>query len=73
MTFTIRVATSGTTNVHLSLQDQAGKDFSSPQTTTITSSLQISDKTGIAFIIVAVLLGVLGLWRQFNRKKDPDE
>ena len=73
VTFTIRVATSGTTNVHLSLQDQAGKDFSSPQTTTITSSLQISDKTGIAFIIVAVLLGVLGLWRQFNRKKDPDE
>lgn len=73
VTFTIRVATSGTTNVHLTLQDRAGNDFSSPQTTTITSSLQISDKTGIAFIIAAVLLGVLGLWRQFNRKKDPDE
>ncbi|MFR0568577.1 DUF6049 family protein [Bifidobacterium apri] len=73
VTFTIRVATSGSTSVHLTLLDRKGSGFSSAQTTTITSSLQISDKTGIAFIGVAFLLGVLGLWRQFHRKKDPDE
>jgi len=35
--------------------------------------LQISDKTGFIIIGIAVLLGALGLWRQFHRKKDPDE
>ncbi len=73
VTFAIRVATSGSTTVHLTLLDRQGSTFSSAQTTTITSSLQISDKTGIAFIGVAFLLGVVGLWRQFHRKKDPDE
>ena len=71
--FTIRVATSGTADATLSLQDRQGITFRATQTTHITSALQISDKSGFIIIGIAVLLGALGLWRQFHRKKDPDE
>lgn len=71
--FTIRVATSGTADATLSLQDRQGITFGATQTTHITSALQISDKSGFIIIGIAVLLGALGLWRQFHRKKDPDE
>jgi hypothetical protein len=71
--FIIRVATSGTADAALSLQDRQGITFGATQTTHITSALQISDKTGFIIIGIAVLLGALGLWRQFHRKKDPDE
>ncbi len=71
--FTIRVATSGTADATLSLQDRQGITFGATQTTHITSALQISDKTGFIIIGIAVLLGALGLWRQSHRKKDPDE
>lgn len=73
VTFTIRVATSGSTKAHVTLLDRSGETFSSPQTTTITSVLQISDKGGMIFLAVSVALGALGLWRQFHRKKDSDE
>lgn len=71
--FTIRVATSGTADATLSLQNRQGITFGATQTTHITSALQISDKSGFIIIGIAVLLGALGLWRQFHRKKDPDE
>ena len=71
--FTIRVATSGTADATLSLQDRQGITFGATQTTHITSALQISDKSGFIIIGIAVLLGALGLWRQSHRKKDPDE
>ena len=71
--FIIRVATSGTADATLSLQDRQGITFGATQTTHITSALQISDKSGFIIIGIAVLLGALGLWRQFHRKKDPDE
>ena len=71
--FIIRVATSGIADATLSLQDRQGITFGATQTTHITSALQISDKTGFIIIGIAVLLGALGLWRQFHRKKDPDE
>jgi hypothetical protein len=29
--------------------------------------------SGFVFIAIAIALGLLGLWRQFHRKKDPDE
>lgn len=72
-TFTIRVSTAGSTTAHITLQDRDGVEFSDSRSTTITSALQISDKTGFGIIAAAAVLGVLGLWRQFHRKKDPDE
>lgn len=73
VTFTIRVVASGTTTAHLTLQDRDGDAFGDEQSTSITSSLQISDMSGFAIIVGAVALGLVGLWRQFHRKKDPDE
>ena len=69
----IRVTTSGTAVAREQLVDRDGEPFGAMQQTSITSSLQISDKSGLAIIIFAVALGLLGLWRQFHRKKDPDE
>lgn len=73
VTFTIRVSTSGTTVAHVSLADRHNTAFGNTQDTTITSVLRISDASGFVIIGFAVLLGLVGLWRQFNRKKDPDE
>lgn len=69
----IRVTTSGTAVAREQLADRDGDPFGAVQQTSITSSLQISDKSGLVIIIFAVALGLLGLWRQFHRKKDPDE
>ena len=71
--FTIRVVASGTADATISLFDRNGMAFGTTQVTHITSALQISDKSGFVIIGFAVLLGAVGLWRQFNRKKDPDE
>lgn len=72
-TFNVRVSTSGTATARLTLTDRRGDEFSTPQSTRITSTLRLSDMSGMIFIAIALVLGVLGLWRQFNRKKDPDE
>ncbi|PAU69048.1 DUF6049 family protein [Bifidobacterium criceti] len=69
----IRVTTSGTTMAREQLFDRDNKPFGAVQQTSITSSLQLSDKSGLAIVIIAAALGLLGLWRQFHRKKDPDE
>ncbi|MBT1163029.1 DUF6049 family protein [Bifidobacterium felsineum] len=71
--FTIRVSTSGSAIAHVSLADRQSVAFGNTQDTTITSVLRISDASGFIIIGFAVLLGLVGLWRQFNRKKDPDE
>lgn len=73
VTFTIRVSTAGQTVAHIKLLDQRGKAFSSTQNTPIISTVQISDMSGFVFIAIAIVFGVLGLWRQFHRKKDPNE
>ncbi|WP_219070248.1 DUF6049 family protein [Bifidobacterium simiiventris] len=73
VTFTIRVATSGKATATISLQDRDGHPFGAAQSTSITSVLRISDMSGFVIIGFAIVLGLLGLWRQFNRKKDPDE
>lgn len=73
VTFTIRVATSGKTTAHINLLDRNDQLFGSTQNTEITSILRISDMSGFIMIGFSLLLGVLGLWRQFHRKKDPDE
>ncbi|KFI49548.1 DUF6049 family protein [Bifidobacterium biavatii] len=73
VTFSIRVSTSGSANATIALQDRNGQAFGEPQTKRITSVLQINDMSGFVIIGFAVVLGLLGLWRQFHRKKDPDE
>ncbi|NMN01022.1 hypothetical protein G1C96_1604 [Bifidobacterium sp. DSM 109958] len=73
VTFTIRVLTSGHATAHLTLLDADGERFGDDHQTHISSKLQISDMSGTVIIALAVALGVLGLWRQFHRKKDPDE
>ena len=73
VTFTIRVSTSGSSTAHVSLTDREGNSFGNTQDTAITSMMRISDASGFIIIGFAVLLGIIGLWRQFHRKKDPDE
>lgn len=73
VTFSLRAATSGSAVATVSLQDRNGVAFGQQQHTSINCVLKISDKTGFIIIGLAVALGALGLWRQFNRKKDPDE
>ncbi|RSX57451.1 hypothetical protein D2E24_0749 [Bifidobacterium samirii] len=73
VTFKIRVSASGSARATLTLHDRDGRQFGSSRTTDITSVLRISDMSGFVIIGLAVLLGLLGLWRQFHREKDPDE
>lgn len=73
VTFKVRVATAGKADVTISLIDQDGQPFGQTGTAHITSNLRLSDMSGLIFVLIAVLLGLVGLWRQFHRTKDPDE
>ncbi|MFT8705137.1 DUF6049 family protein [Bifidobacterium aquikefiricola] len=73
VTLPIRVAAAGQANASLVLLDRTGQAFGVTHSTRITSSLRLSDMSGLAILVVAGIFGLLGLWRQFNRKKDPDE
>lgn len=73
ITINITVLQSGRSTVNLSLQDRSGQAFGATTQTTVTSFFQISDWSGYAILGFAVLLGLVGLWRQFHRIKDPDE
>ncbi|NMN02715.1 DUF6049 family protein [Bifidobacterium panos] len=73
VTFSLRAATSGKATATITLEDHDGNQFGQPQKTTINCVLKISDMTGFAIVAIAVAFGLLGLWRQFHRKKDPDE
>lgn len=69
----LRSTTSSKVKATFALEDRNHNVFSSTKETAITSTLQISDKSGTIIIIFAFALGAFGLFRQFNRKKDPDE
>lgn len=73
VTFKVRVATAGQANVDITLIDRNGKPFGQTRRARITSNLRLSDMSGLIIVVIAVLLGLWGLWRQFHRKKDPDE
>ena len=73
VTFKVRVATAGRANVDIGLLDRQGRPFGQVRRAQITSNLRLSDMSGLIIIVIAVLLGLLGLWRQFHRTKDPDE
>ena len=72
-TFRLRAATSGSAIASIALEARVGVRFGQMQQTSISCILKISDMTGFIIIAAAVVLGLLGLWRQFHRKKDPDE
>ena len=69
----LRSTTSSKARAIFGLEDRSHRAFYNHKETMITSTLQISDKSGTIIIIFAFALGILGLWRQFHRKKDPDE
>lgn len=73
VTLPVRVTTSAQVKALFRLEDRQHHTFSTTNSTTITSTLQISDKSGTIIIIFAFALGIWGLYRQFHRKKDPDE
>ena len=73
VTFKVRVAAAGRANVDIGLLDRQGRPFGQVRRAQITSNLRLSDMSGLIIIVIAVLLGLLGLWRQFHRTKDPDE
>ena len=73
VTFKVRVAAAGRANVDIGLLDSQGRPFGQVRRAQITSNLRLSDMSGLIIIVIAVLLGLLGLWRQFHRTKDPDE
>ena len=72
-TVDVHIISSGSTNVVIQLQDRDGRTFGTSTSAHVTSVLQINDWSGYAILALAVLLGALGLWRQFHRIKDPDE
>ncbi|WP_165776723.1 DUF6049 family protein [Bifidobacterium simiarum] len=72
-TITVHVLQSGTANIHITLQDHEGNSFGAGADARVTSVLQINDRSGYVILALAAVLGVVGLWRQFNRVKDPDE
>lgn len=72
-TFNIRVVGAGEADATFTPTDRDTTPFGAPATTTIYSQLTISDMSGNFFIGAALLLGVVGIYRQAKRKKDPDQ
>lgn len=73
VTFPLRIIQTGRTTATFTLLDRTGQPFGKSTTSAVHSVLRISDMSGTAILVLAGVLGVLGLWRQFTRKKDPDQ
>ena len=72
-TLEIRVSTAGTTVANQELVNHEACRSAASTPPRSPRRCRSATKSGIVFIIIAVLLGIVGLWRQFHRKKDPDE
>lgn len=72
---TLHVRVVGTSQTTLSIQvtDEQGNVLGEPQTTMLYTQLPLNDLSGDILIVLAVVLGIVGLRRQFTRKKDPDQ
>lgn len=72
---TLHVRVVGTSQTTLSIQvtDEQGNVLGKPQTTMLYTQLPLNDLSGDILIVLAVVLGIVGLRRQFTRKKDPDQ
>ena len=72
-TFDIHVVGMGSATATFTPTDRAGNAFGAAPTTTIYSQLTINDMSGNILIILALILGALGIYRQATRRKDPDQ
>lgn len=72
-TFTIRVIGAMQAVATLSVLDRVGTPLSSPVHMNVYSQLTLNDMSGNILIILAVIFGVLGFYRQFHKQKDPDQ
>jgi hypothetical protein len=72
-TFKIRVVGTGSAIATFATVDRDGHAFGTAQSSTIKSQLTIYDMSGNVLIILALLLGAVGIYRQATRRKDPDQ
>lgn len=68
VTLTLQAYSSGSTYVDLQLQDCHGDAVGSSIIVNVSNSLRLNDALGNAIIVIAAILAVGGLWRQFHRK-----
>lgn len=71
--FTITSIGWSQTQASFRLVDNKGKFFGTTKSAMIYSQLSLGDTSGYALIALAVVLGIVGLWRQFHVKKDPNQ
>jgi hypothetical protein len=72
-TFTIHVVGTGSATATFAPTDRKGRTFGTSPSTVIYSQLTINDMSGNILIILALLLGAVGIYRQATRRKDPDQ
>jgi hypothetical protein len=72
-TFEIRVVGTGSAIATFTPIDRGGLAFGTSPSTAIYSQLTINDMSGNVLIILALLLGAAGIYRQATRRKDPDQ
>lgn len=72
-TYTISTVGASAVTARFHLLSQTGTQFGSVAKTRIYTQLSLNETSGNIIIIIAVALGILGLWRQFHVKKDADQ
>jgi hypothetical protein len=72
-TFMIHVIGAMQAVATLSVLDRVGTPLSKPVHMNVYSQLTLNDMSGNILIIIAVIFGGLGFYRQFHKKKDPDQ
>lgn len=72
-TFEISVVGTGSAAASFTPLDRSGQEFGTPTKSMIYSQIRLNDTSGNIFIIIALVLGALGIYRQATRKKDPNQ
>lgn len=72
-TFRIKAIGASTVTASFRLLTPAGDAFGPTTRTRIDSQLTLRAMNGNLLILLAVVLGIVGFWRQFHRRKDPDQ
>lgn len=68
VTLALQAYSSGSSYVELQLHDSHDQALGSIITVGVSNSLRLNDGLGNAIIVLAIILAVGGLWRQFHRK-----